>query len=309
MADIEFDEFEAEPQPRASGFQSIINWTGALTSVALVLGLAFWGYRLTVRDVTGVPVVRALEGPMRVAPDDPGGEAAAHQGLAVNAVAAAGEAEPPAERLVLAPRPVALAEEDLPAAAEPRLSPAEEAAVAQEEAPEETAPDAAPDPIQAALAMAVQETGEIEPAAEAGEASETEGAGPKIVPASVPGVTRSPRPAARPAEALATRAAQPAAAVTPADIEIAAADVAPGTNLVQLGAFDSPEVARAEWQRLSGRFAALMEGKRRLVQSAKSGGRTFYRLRAVGFGDISDARRFCAALTAENAGCIPVVAR
>ena len=306
MADIEFDEFEAEPQPRAGGFQSIINWAGALTSVSLVAGLAFWGYQLTMRDVTGVPVVRALEGPMRVAPENPGGLPAEHQGLAVNAVAAAGEAEAPADRLVLAPRPVALAEDDLPAAAEPRLSPAEEAAVAQEEAPEESAPEAAPDPIQAALAMAVQETGGIEPAEEAAAAEETD---PKIIPASVPGVTRSPRPAARPAGVAAARAAQPAASDAPAEIEVAAADVAAGSNLVQLGAYDSPDVARAEWQRLSGRFAALMEGKQRLVQSAKSGGRTFYRLRAVGFGDIADARRFCAALTAEKAGCIPVVSR
>ena len=33
---------------------------GALSSVALVLGLAYWGYALAVRDVTGVPVMRAL---------------------------------------------------------------------------------------------------------------------------------------------------------------------------------------------------------------------------------------------------------
>ena len=48
---------------------------GALTSVALIAGLAIWGYRLAVRDVTGVPVIRAMEGPMRVAPEDPGGQA------------------------------------------------------------------------------------------------------------------------------------------------------------------------------------------------------------------------------------------
>ncbi|WP_212525652.1 SPOR domain-containing protein [Actibacterium sp. MT2.3-13A] len=301
MAEIEFGEFEAEPQPRRGGFQSIVNWAGALTSVALVLGLAFWGYRLTVRDVTGVPVVRALEGPMRVAPEDPGGEAAAHQGLAVNAVAAAGEAEPPAERLVLAPRPVALTAEDTPAASTPRLAPAAPAAeAAPKSAAEDDAPLVSPDPIQAALAIAV---------AESGAAGTAAAAGPETVPASLPGIARSPRPARRPEAALATRAAQPPATITPADIEIAAADVSPGTNLVQLGAYDSADVARAEWQRLSGRFDALMAGKQRLVQSAKSGGRTFYRLRAVGFADISDARRFCAALTAEKAGCIPVVAR
>ena len=82
-----------------------------------------------------------------------------------------------------------------------------------------------------------------------------------------------------------------------------------GTAMVQLGAFDSAEVARAEWQRLSGRFDSFMAGKSRVVQSAVQGGRTFYRLRAIGFDDLSDARRFCAALTAENADCIPAVAR
>jgi hypothetical protein len=291
MADIEFDEFEAEPQPRAGGFQNIINWAGALTSVSLVLGLAFWGYQLTMRDVTGVPVVRALEGPMRVAPENPGGLPAEHQGLAVNAVAAAGEAEAPAERLVLAPRPVALTDEDLPAAAEPRLAPAEAAVVEAQEAPEE----AEIDPIHAALVMAVE-----------GADAEDAAPEPELLPAAVPGVTRSPRPLARPADMPATR---PAATVTPAEIEIAATEVAPGTNLVQLGAYDTAEVARAEWQRLSGRFSTLLEGKQRLVQAAQSGGRTFYRLRAVGFADISDARRFCAALTAEKAGCIPVVSR
>ncbi|MFD1809072.1 SPOR domain-containing protein [Gemmobacter lanyuensis] len=38
-------------------------------------------------------------------------------------------------------------------------------------------------------------------------------------------------------------------------------------------------------------------------------GRTFYRLRAQGFSDEADARRFCAAITAEGAECIPVTLR
>ena len=49
---------------------------------------------------------------MRIAPSEPGGEIADHQGLAVNDVAAAGVATAPADRLVLAPAPVTLTEED-----------------------------------------------------------------------------------------------------------------------------------------------------------------------------------------------------
>ena len=82
-----------------------------------------------------------------------------------------------------------------------------------------------------------------------------------------------------------------------------------GTRLVQLGAYDSAEVARSEWGRFTGRFGDLMAGKDRVVQQASSGGRTFYRLRAMGFEDLADARRFCSALVAEGTDCIPVVTR
>ena len=56
-------------------------------------------------------------------------------------------------------------------------------------------------------------------------------------------------------------------------------------------------------------YESSLEGKSRVVQKATSGGRGFYRLRAMGFNDIADARRFCSALVAENADCIPVVMR
>jgi hypothetical protein len=52
-----------------------------------------------------------------------------------------------------------------------------------------------------------------------------------------------------------------------------------------------------------------MAGKQRVIQKASSGGRTFYRLRVMGFTDMSAARHFCAALVAANADCIPVVTK
>jgi hypothetical protein len=82
-----------------------------------------------------------------------------------------------------------------------------------------------------------------------------------------------------------------------------------GTRLVQLGAFESPEVARSQWQQISGKFEDYFEGKSRVVQRAESGGKTFYRLRAMGFTDLSDARRFCTALLSGQADCIPVVVK
>jgi len=97
------------------------------------------------------------------------------------------------------------------------------------------------------------------------------------------------------------------AAVTPREID--PATLAIGTRLVQLGAFDDEAGARTEWARLQTKFGDLMADKSLVIQAAQSGGRTFYRLRAHGFAGEDDARRFCAALVAENAPCIPAAHR
>lgn len=296
----------------------IVNVAGGLLSATLIVGLGVWGYKLAMRDVTGIPVVRALEGPMRVQPEDPGGIAAAHQGLAVNAVAAAGPAEGPVNEVVLAPAPVALAEGDLPA-----RTGAEVSATLAAEAGDAVAPNAA-DSVAAALIDAIAEADPVSAAPPTGGSggpvltSEAEAAirlAAAVIPADVPGVARSPRPSPRPDD-LAVRAAvtppvsgAPAGPAAPVTSEVSATAVPAGTRLVQLGAFDSEEVARAEWDKLAIRFEDVLDGKGRVIERAQSGGKTFYRLRAMGFEDLSDARRFCSALMAGQAACIPVVTR
>lgn len=88
-------------------------FAGAAVSLTLMIGVGVWGTRTILRDVSGVPVVRAMQGEMRVAPENPGGEVAQHRGLAVNNVAAVGEAAAPEDTLTLAPRTMDLAAEDL----------------------------------------------------------------------------------------------------------------------------------------------------------------------------------------------------
>ncbi|MFC7703988.1 SPOR domain-containing protein [Plastorhodobacter daqingensis] len=316
MAVLGYDVYDDEAPQRGASVQKLTNWAGALVSVSLIVGVAVWGYRLAVRDVTGVPVVRALEGPMRVAPEDPGGRLASHQGLAVNAVAADGEAAPPPERLVLAPQPLELAEEDA-AAAILQAAPRDPAQLAEAVNADGIANEALfEDPN--APALAVEEAEDLALAiaqelarnlpAELPAAPETQ-AEPAVAPAAA--VSYSPRPSPRPARAavaqVAAVQAAPSAAAPARDVS--ADSLAPGTNLVQLGAFDDADSARREWERLSGRFSAYLEGKARVIQTAESGGRTFYRLRAHGFADEADARRFCSALLAEQAACIPVQIR
>jgi hypothetical protein len=121
-------------------------------------------------------------------------------------------------------------------------------------------------------------------------------------------VSTSLRPKLRPAAFKAVAPAATEAAVLAA-LTSEAGSIPVGTRLVQLGAFDSAEVAGREWERLGTKFGEYMDGKERVIQRAESGGRVFYRLRAMGFADLSDSRRFCAALVAERADCIPVVSK
>ncbi len=300
------------------------NMAGAVVSLALVVGIGIWGYKLLVRDVSGIPVVRAASGEMRVRPEVPGGQLAIHQGLSVNEVAAVGTAAKPADRLILAPRPVDLTEED-------RVMPvAMVASVPQQtgDAAAPSVPELRADEVKAALEsgnvedLVARLTAGVTPLTDLGENSDqVVAAVTQTVVAEMaaveqkvaalqgtPGLRQSVRPKKRPA----VRAVVTPAALTTQDTAVAEVDPASlpaGTRLAQLGAFDSPEVAREQWDQLQTRFDAFLNGKTRIIQKATSGGRVFYRLRAMGFEDIADARRFCSALVAQNADCIPVVTR
>jgi hypothetical protein len=330
MADADYDGLgrslsQGDPRLTAETAQRYARIAGAVTSLALVIGLGYWGYRLAVRDVMGVPVIRALDGPMRITPEDPGGEIADNQGLAVNDVAAAGVATPLPDKLILAPRPVDLAEEDTAGLA--GLAPLETTPVAAPLAPEggDLALAAAPQtesasPTEVAVDAAIAEAlglvpdatavADEEPAALMMEGPVLEDLAAEPLPEGAMSV--SPRPRSRPLAGAAAAVAE-AVTVSPevlgALAEVDPATIAVGTRLVQFGAFNTADEARAEWVRLQGGFGELMASKGLVVQPATSGGRTFYRLRAEGFDDEDDARRFCAAFVSQGLTCIPVPQR
>lgn len=316
----------------------IVQIMGAATSLAILAGAVVWGYQLIVRDATGIPVVRAMAGPMREAPNNPGGELALHTGLAVNAVAAMGEAAPPEDMLILAPATADLTEEDLKVVPTTRSRVEAEVPLLAAEITSRTSPDtpmsatdilALADAISAdAISMDGNSGGATPlsaavsaPVAAPVSAADLDGDNSQplqettdevtallaslVLPDSDEGLTRSLRPMPRPG----TVAIQ-AAAVTGTDTIAVSTQALPvGTTLVQLGAFETAELARTEWGRLAIRFDDFMDGKEPLIQVAESGGQPFFRLRATGFEDMADARRFCSALSAEDAACIPVVAQ
>lgn len=329
MADFTYQGAPAAPV--SARMASAANWAGAAMSLALVVGISVWGYRVVARDVSGVPIVEAMSGPMRVAPDDPGGTLADHQGLAVNAVAGKGAAAAPPDRVVLSPRAAGLQEDDLAFGAlapvdqtaefQPSLAanaavveiePSADAAELRDNAlaslADEIAANAKP---LSPLTPQVSDTNDEVVAALAAALPKTDAPEEEVMPAVYkgPGLARSLRPRLRPAALASTpRVAAPVAAA-PEVTEIDPESLPTGTRLVQIGAFDGPDTARTEWARLTARFGDYLDGKDRVIQKAESGGRTFYRLRAHGFEDLSDARRFCAAFVAQNVDCIPVVTR
>lgn len=322
MAAFSYDDYRASDD--GGTFAAVLNWGGAILSLVLIAGLATWGWKLWQRDVTGVPVVRALEGPMRVAPEDPGGLASEYQGLTVNRIAEDNVTVTPSEQVVLAPAPATLDEDedlamaDLPAVApEPEegfdpvgnvptveLEPAETVALT------ETIDDA--EPALSATTLEAEEAAPAEPAQSATDLAvaaaladielRPEPAVLKVeAAANVPVAT--PRPLTRPTNL------QPVSLAAPAVLEgeIDVARIAAGTRLVQLGAFSSPDVARTEWAETEARYSDFFVGKSRVIQEVQSGGREFYRLRVMGFDDLADARRFCAVIVADGTNCIPVI--
>lgn len=291
MAEANFDEFVAGAHAPRAAMGRFLNIAGAISTLALVVGVAVWGYQLAVRDANGVPVIMAMEGPIRVAPDDAGGKVAAHVGLSVNRIAAEGTAGEVPEQLVLAEPPVGLEADDAPG-------------IGAEAPAQPTEADTLARTLALADELARQAAAEIA-AEEAGTADD----GP-LLPGAV--IQRSPRPMPRPgsgsAEGAITNTTR-VSAQAPAATELDPAGLTAGTRLAQIGAFDDVDSARSEWDRVSLQHAALFEGKNRVIQPANAAGRTFYRLRVQGFQTEDDSRRFCAAIEAGDLRCNSVTVR
>ncbi|WGI20745.1 SPOR domain-containing protein [Amylibacter sp. IMCC11727] len=304
---------ESVENPAASGggfgvVKTAINWGVAALSLAVIAGFVFWTVNLGTRDPHDVPIVRAMEGPSRVAPEDPGGTQASHQGLAVNSVQSEGGVANPSNTVVLAPEPAQLTDEDQP------INTATQVTQVATQPVEQSVADPEPE-----VAQSEEDLDAIEIADQVAERLAQEALA-NIDPATIPrenirGTEFSPsaslRPQVRPA-GLSTEITlvQPTASNSAVQNNVAAVDSVPiGTRLIQLGAYDSADLANSEWAKLLAKHSHLLEDKKRLVVAAQSGGRKFYRLRAAGFNSLDESRALCSALLAVGTPCIPVTAR
>ncbi|TVR43585.1 MAG: SPOR domain-containing protein [Rhodobacteraceae bacterium] len=285
---------------------------GAVLSVALIIGAGAWMWQMIQRDVAGVPVVRALEGPVRVAPDDPGGRQAAHQGLAVNGLAGANE-EAPRDQITLAPPPLSLSDADMatpsPHADTRDLTAGDEMQPIPAALPRET--DAgAPAPGSDAPALGIKDPTQ-RAVAQSPRPTPRHGATGSQTRASAPAPSQPSASSSSDSDDLVASVAESVEASISGNrsFDVDPATIGPGTRLVQLGAYDDVAKAQAAWDQLARRFSPLLDDRGRVIEAAHSGGSVFYRLRAHGFSDERDARRFCAALVDQQIDCIPVLIR
>jgi len=299
---------------QGGGFQyrikNVIYLGGAAVSLGLIAGAVYWAVTMTQRDVSKIPVVAARAEPMRIAPENPGGQAADHMDLTVSRVAAT-ETPQSVESVVVSSMPPDLDDTDVPqaeliAAQENQASFTEQEKTVLDMNALADAMTQGVEPLSAlpqpsAIPNIVQ--GNIDDALRLA-LSDQATTGPLVVDGLV---QVSLRPKARPAlqQATAIAAAAPADAVSPTPT---VPRVVVGSALVQLGAFDTSQAAHDEWDQLAAALTAVIGDRKPVIEQANSGGRPFYRLRAAGFQDLADARRFCSAV-ASKTDCIPVLAR
>ena len=284
----------------------IFYWTGAALSLFLLAGAIGWSYQLIVRDVNQIPIVRAQLGPLRVAPDNPGGLTAANQGLSVTQLAV-NEKPLLSNEIYLAPAAEILNEENLALkVTEEYESNKVDGAFEIKEVNAENSMNLEALPDQKEVDSRSNDVGILSKAAFSQKKIEIENAVSLAL-----SITNDPdkslswlRPKIRPVGFYRN------GNIT--EDQIVSNEPMPklpiGSAVVQLGAFDSKSLAESEWQRFEKILGSILIPKKMVVQKAESGGKIFYRLRASGFSDISDARQFCTAIS-DKVACIPVVTR
>ena len=280
----------------------IFYWIGAVLSLSLLAGAIGWSYKLVVRDINQIPIVRAQLGPLRVAPDNPGGLTAANQGLSVTQLAV-NERPLLSDEINLAPAAEILNEETSASLLREvdKLNQIDETYEIKEINAENTISlDGSSGAMKGETASKTESL--VAQVAFSQKKVEIENAvslALSITSEFDPSLT-SLRPKTRP------RSVQQNRELIVSKEPMSKLPI--GSAIVQLGAFDSKSLAESEWRRFEKLLGSILAPKQMIIQKAESGGKIFYRLRASGFNDISDARQFCTAIS-DKVACIPVVTR
>lgn len=261
----------------------------ALLVLAAFAGVVWLAYTQGVqRGRQDVPrVIAAESGPVKTAPDQPGGAANPYKGLKIynnKAPADAHAANQPLPSIITQPG------EPLFSAFGPKHP-----APAPAAAPAQTKP--APAPVQQKVAV------QTPPPAAVHTAPAPVAVAPKPAP-----VAAKPAPAPatiKPAPVVTKPSPVAVARVTPLPAPVSA-PAASGAYVAQIAAFKSQAEAETGWANYKRNHAAILGGMSPNIVSVDLGEKgTWYRLRTGSFADKASAADFCTKLKAEGASCLP----
>ena len=261
----------------------IVNWAGALLSIIILITLIIWGFSLNVSDSAEIPVVKAKIKELRVVSEEPGGQIVNYQGLSVNNVQEQGSAQSAATRIILAPEPIELIEEDI------NISIIENSRVTNE-------------PKVSSL-----NNGDGENKKEI--INVLDGISPFAVVISVIPKIRN---------LYSTHSLDKIIENNDVDLTPGTKDkikatnevsLKPGTNLVQLGFYSTKQKARKVWSDIMIINSSVFKNKKPIIQNVNIRGNNSYRLTVVGFSGLGESRDFCLFLRDFLPTCLPMRAK
>lgn len=297
----DLDEYEelnpelGEPRSRA------MSWIVLGVAVIGFGALAYYAYQSGSQSVADgqMLVVEAEEGAIKETPAETGGEEFPHQDKTIYEALSPYRTDPKVETLLpvaeepVIPQPAVNdgkptakpAETTSYVKAEPKEAVVDRTVPAPVAKPIENAeapkaPESAPAPVKTPEPAKI-ETVEVIDSTVATKATPAPVA-PKPVAAKAP----EPKPVAKPA-------AKPAATTAGS-----------GNYKIQLGAYGSDAEARQNWSKITAKHGDVVKGSP-LIVVADVNGKTYYRLRAIGFNSADDAKAACAKLTSRGQGCFP----
>lgn len=230
-----------------------------------------------------LPMVQAIDDPVKVKPESPGGmEVPYQEQLVLNGEQPAEGGEPVVERLLPPPE-----SPQWPPTEPEGLAPVEATTGQAEPAATTTSPEPSSEP-----AWAPAESAESEGGAALQAAPQTADAPPEPGTKAPEPVAEAPEPAAKSPEPAA-KASEPVAPIA-------------GTYLVQLASIASREATKPAWKGMQAANPDLLGDLAMSVQKAEVKGKTYYRIQAGPFPNRPTAMDVCAQLKAKQQDCLVV---
>ena len=289
MAGIEFDASLAHrPGDSRSSFGFLLTVLVSLISIFLSGSFLYWGYGAFVQSESKVTIITASDGPLKVLPEDPGGNLASHLGFSVNSVQESGQVAGPSAKIFLAPPAISVQESDLRS-----LSGFGDSNGAID----------LKSSINDALAVIFKDTDTL---------NEATFLNLKEIPIKKDIVEKTTvsksfaRPEKRPIKIVSATLHKDLVAQIVLN-QVKASMVDPKDELmVHLGSFKNNVLASAHVENFVVRHKGYLTDKTVFLQKSETGGRSIYRMRAIGFSNIAETKKFCAIINSFGNDCMPI---